>query len=223
MAVRGLLIDKMGRGTIVCLSILYFVVLAVLVLAAALSPDRFDASSREISYACPAGPTQAETCQVELPPGIIEGMTPLNQFAVVRASFQRPQLTSSSGGLSTPALLPLEVSANVMFTMDVQSGSVFLGNLTHVARAVCPANVATCNMGSLAFLPSVPSGTLSVQLTLVAPHARFAALLGPAAEASMDPVVDAELRVVYVRSSYTSAWRHGGAWAWVGGRVESQA
>ena len=166
MTVRGLLVDRMSKGTIACLSVTYFLALVVLVIGAALSPERYD--RRELDTV----PVRVanERSNVDFAGVKLDGLAPTNQFLALRGMLSRPLFLNQK-----PALLKQRVEYDQVYTFslahsDFNTGAVtVLQNLSHVAHVRCAAGSAECEMGVLAFLPSVSFNSLVLDLNLERP------------------------------------------------------
>jgi len=206
--VRGLLVDRMSTGTIACLSVTYFVALVVLVIGAALSPERYD--RRELDTV----PVRVanENANVDYAGVKLGGLAPTNQFLALRGVLSRPRLTFVNAG---PMLLKQRVEYDQVYTFsvshsDYNTGAVtVLQNLSHVAHVRCAAGSAECDMGVLAFLPSVSFDSLVLDLNLEKPLQPWVDAIGNP-NVQLLPQVNASFTAVMIADKYSRfemGWR----------------
>lgn len=204
MPVRGLLIDRMSKKLITCLSLTYFVALAVLVIGASLAPNLRKAS--ELAVASVTVPN--ERADVDFKAVTLGGLTPLNQFLVIRGRMSRPLLAASR----RPVLANQDLSFFLTYRFSVAHAALTLDNATHSARVTCPKGAPDCSLGMLAYLPAVNFDSLSLDLNLEAPLVPFLDALG-VPSAQLVPQVNASLTAICVDEAYTRfeiGWRYTG-------------
>jgi hypothetical protein len=203
MAVRGLLVDRMSVGTIVCLALVYLVALLALGLGAGLAPERVLRETHPLEAPC----DDAASCVVPLPPVALAGLSPANQLLLLWARLARPTLAATGA----PASLPLAVAFPLTYTLSIVAGDgAVLANATHTSSASCEAGDASCRLGLLAFLPAVMFSDATVRLTLASPQAPFAAALPGV---PLSPAVNVSLTHAVVDAGYTRfevGWRYTG-------------
>lgn len=206
MTVRGLLVDRMSKGTIACLSVTYFLALVVLVIGAALSPERYDRRELDTVPVMVAN----ERSNVDFAGVKLDGLAPTNQFLALRGMLSRPLFLMKK----TPVLLNQRVEYDQVYTFslahsDFNTGAVTaLQNLSHVAHVRCAAGSAECEMGVLAFLPSVSFNSLVLDLNLETPLQPWVDLIDPRAQ--LIPQVNATFSAVMIADKYSRfemGWR----------------
>ena len=206
MTVRGLLVDRMSKGTIACLSVTYFLALVVLVIGAALSPERYDRRELDTVPVMVAN----ERSNVDFAGVKLDGLAPTNQFLALRGMLSRPLFLM----LRKPVLLNQRVEYDQVYTFslahsDFNTGAVtVLQNLSHVAHVRCAAGSAECEMGVLAFLPSVSFNSLVLDLNLETPLQPWVDLIDPRAQ--LVPQVNATFSAVMIADKYSRfemGWR----------------
>ena len=199
MAVKGLLIDRMGKGTITCLSIAYFAALLVLIIGGAAAPDLLEV----VAYPIEGAPCDNfETCSVEIPVLTITDTTPMNQMLLLTARMSRPYYVESE----LPVLLSNRVEFDLPYTMQLthkNSGNgaiTYLGNLSHVSHVVCGYDDEWCDLGIVAYLPAVTFDSISIATELRTPLRYFSRAVYPVA---ITPDVVMEITSTMIAEKFT--------------------
>lgn len=204
MTVRGLLIDRMSKKLIACLSLSYFVALVVLVIGAASAP-----SMRQVYELAIKTETIAnENSDVDFRAVTLSGLSPMNQFLLIRGRMERPLLAANR----RPVLLNQDVSFDLTYRLSMAHATHTVENATHSTRVFCPKQQTYCSLGVLAFLPQVSFDSLSMDLNLEKPLAPFIEAL-QVPNAQLVPQVSANLTAVSASEMSTRfeiGWRYTG-------------
>ena len=161
------LIDRVGNGGATGISISYFVLLAIWLIAGSRGPSPMEGFSPSTVTASSLVPVATSLLCVDPTVCNVQWMgewtaTKQNQNLQLTMTVQRPlQPNNVSFGLSQA------FAYQQTYTLDVwQNGAPIVTNVSHVASMYCPAKEATCSMSSTCIGGLSASGCVPSVLTM---------------------------------------------------------
>jgi hypothetical protein len=197
MGAKGVLLDSMGRCSVVCAGLLYAGAFLLFVIVGATGPSPTLTASNpraDISTPCPV-PSSCEVTWL----GALTDMSPHHQMMWVEMEMERP-VEKVTG---RPALAFLEVTFPLQFAVNVTgvaadgTEQAVVRDSRHTAMVTCPAGSPVCRKLTLFTQPLVKWPTFRIVAAFSNPTAAFAS-------APIDATVNMKFDMGFVSQAFTT-------------------
>lgn len=196
MAVKGVLLDNIGRCSIIVIILMYMSLYGILVIVGTTAPSPIMYSAN------PAGdPKQTcsdqNACQIWWN-GVLTDMTPQHQALWINMELDRPLEKVTR----RPALAGIPLRFTILFNLDVVgvqkdgTETSIVSNSSHGVNIYCPAGSLTCDTALVFTETMLKFPTYRVVCKFFNPYAAFAS-------APLDPAVNMHFSMGYISQSYT--------------------